>query len=211
MFGMKKVLGVALVAAAACAPAFSRADDTVYVNPANDGHLVLCENCNPVTTTGTIYVGGYHQGVLKYDASAVIPEFGQALLSFAPASLPLFGKHLDIYGYTSDTVDISLADANAGTFLGTLLIPEDVKWGNVFYFDVTSFLKSAAGAFYSFNLRSDGPDNFSSLEYANPNPSQLVVTPVPEPATVAFMGLGLMVLIVITRRAGRTVKAELAA
>jgi hypothetical protein len=68
------------------------------------------------------------------------------------------------------------ADANAGTYLGTLWIPAETGFGEPVYFDVTQFIRQTRARYVAFNLRCDeGSDVFSSLEYNYGQPSQLIV------------------------------------
>lgn len=119
-----------------------------------------------------------------------------------PYGLPLWGSTVDVYGYGTTVGSLIAADANAGALLGTLILPANLRYGQDAYFDVTSFVASTHSPYVAFNLRSTGMDVFSSLEFDYGHPSQLLVTTVPEPSSVALIAVGLLAL--RTRRGSKS-------
>ena len=113
----------------------------------------------------------------------------QVLLALNPYGLPLWGKNVDIYGYDTSVGALAASDADAGTFLGTLVLPDDLGFGQDTTFDVTSFVDGVHSAYVGFTLRTAGLDIFSSLEYNYGHPSELLATAaaVPEPANASLM------------------------
>ena len=115
------------------------------------------------------------------------------MLTLNPYGLPLFGPNVDVYGYGTSIGQLDDTDANAGTFLGTLVLPPNLGYGEDAFFDVTAFVANTHAPFLAFNLRSVGTDVFSSLEFNYGHPSQLLITTaVPEPAPIALLLIGLL-------------------
>lgn len=144
-------------------------------------------------------VSGYIQGSIKFSTSLIPDTFSTVYLMVNPYGLPLWGKDVDIYGYGTSVSALDISDADAGTFLGTLTLPDNLGYGQDAYFDVTTFMTQNTSPYVAFNLRSLNTDVFSSLEYNYGHPSQLVFTtaiPVPEPKVYGMLlaGLGLIAL-----------------
>jgi hypothetical protein len=186
-------LGAALVAVPASA-------EPIVVDPTSDGSLYVCPGCNVVSDDAYVLVAGYIQGAIKFSSAPITAPIGQAFLTLNPYALPLFGPSIDIYGYGTSEGQLVESDADAGVYIGTLLLPPNLGFGQDAFFDVTSFLMTVNAPFIAFNLRSEGTDVFSSLEYNYGHPSQLLITlasAVPEPATwtlVAACGLLLLAM-----------------
>ena len=173
--------------------------NTQTINPISDGALYVCGGCNTVNDGAYVLVAGYIQGSIKF-SNALIPDtFSSAFLTVNPYGLPLWGKEVNIYGYGTSISALNISDADAGTFLGKLTLPDNLGYGQDAYFDVTTFISQNTSPFVGFNLRSPGTNVFSSLEYNYGHPSQLVfttATAVPEPKVYGMflMGLGLIAL-----------------
>jgi hypothetical protein len=190
----------AAAALAAILVAVPASAEPIVVDPTSDGSLYVCPGCNVVSDDAYVLVSGYIQGAIKFSASPITNPISQAFLTLNPYGLPLFGPSVDIYGYGTTEGQLVESDADAGAYLGTLLLPPDLGFGQDVFFDVTSFLTAVSAPYIAFNLRSDGTDVFSSLEYNYGHPSQLIVTfasTVTEPTGWALLltaGLLLMVL-----------------
>jgi hypothetical protein len=185
------VVSLSLAALIGCASTLSHAAP-VIVDPTSDGSLYTCGGCNVVTDDAYVLVDGYIQGVVKFSSAAIAGTITQAFLTLNPYALPLFGTDVDVYGYGTGIGQLDDTDANAGTFLGTLVLPANLGFGEDAFFDVTSFVANTHAPFLAFNLRSVGTDVFSSLEYNYGHPSQLLVTTVaPEPGSIALLLIGL--------------------
>jgi hypothetical protein len=162
----------------------------ITINPTSDGSLytgstvVIDNNSYLMTDRGL-------QGVVKFSSAAIDAPVQSAFLTVNAYGLPLWGRNVDIYGYGSSIGTLTTADANAGTFLGTLVLPINPVYGQDIYFDVTSFVSSAIAPFFAFNLRSNDMNIFSSREYNYGHPAQLIVSTVPEPGTMALLLTGL--------------------
>lgn len=162
------------------------------INPTSDGSLYTCGGCNVVSDGAYVLTSGYIQGAVKF---ATLPASGivtSAVLSLNPYGLPLWGPNVDVYGYGTSIGALHTSDANAGTFLGTLVLPANLGYGQDAFFDVTNFVRSISAPYIAFNLRSVGTNVFSSLEYNYGHPAQLTVTTIPEPMTIALLGFGLI-------------------
>lgn len=166
----------------------------ITINPISDGSLYTCGGCNTVSDGAYVLTSGYIQGAVKFSTAAIVGSVSNALLSLNPYGLPLWDSTVDVYGYGTTIGALDVTDANAGSFLGTLTLPTNLGYGQDVYFDVTSFVASASSPYVAFNLRSTGTDVFSSLEYNYGHPSQLLVTTVPEPSSIALITAGLLVL-----------------
>jgi len=197
-----KIATVALAAFCFCSPSITYAVPTVTIDPTSDGSV--CDSC-AVADDDYVLVSGSIQGVLKFASAAILGTVSQAFLTLNPYALPLFGPAVDIYGYGTTNGQLEEADANAGNFIGTLLLPPNPGFGQDFFFDVTAFLMSVDAPYIAFNLRSVGTDVFSSLEYNYGHPSQLIVTTanaVPEPSQSALLCVAVLALICVSRLTG---------
>jgi MYXO-CTERM domain-containing protein len=192
---MKAVFATATIAisAAFAAPSHAATID-LTLNPSSDGSLYTCAGCNTVSEGAYLMASGTIQGAVKFSSAQVASQVASAFLTVNPYGLPLWDSTVDVYGYGTETGTLVAADANAGTFLGTLVLPANLGYGQDASFDVSDFIRATQASFYAFNLRSDSTDVFSSLEYNYGHPAQLLLsyaTPVdvPEPAGLAFAGL----------------------
>ena len=193
-------LAAALAAFVYCSPAVSFAAPPLTINPTSDGSLYTCDGCNVVSDGAYVLAGGYIQGAVKFSSASISGTVSQAFLTLNPYGLPLWGPTVDVYGYGTAIGHLDVTDANAGTFLGTLVLPSDLGYGEDAFFDVTAFVATTDAPFLAFNLRTTGTDVFSSIEYNYGHPSQLLVTAVPEPAQAALLIAGLLAVCGVSRR-----------
>jgi hypothetical protein len=192
------VVSLALAALAWCGSTISAAN--IIINPTSDGSLYTCATCNVVSDGAYVLTFDYIQGEVKFSSAAITGAITQAFFTLNPYGLPLFGPNVDVYGYGTSIGQLDVTDANAGTFLGTLVLPANLGFGQDAFFDVTAFVANTQAPFLAFNLRSTGPDVFSSLEYNYGHPSQLLIaTAVPEPASTALLLIGLFAIGAIAR------------
>jgi hypothetical protein len=151
---------------------------SLVLTPSSDGSLYVCDGCSVVSDDAYVLVAGYIQGAIKFSTSplANAPKIKSAFLSVNAYGLPLWDLTVDVYGYGTAEGQLVEADANAGTFIGTLTIPAETGYGEPVLFDVTAFVKKVKAPYAAFNLRTDnGTDVFSSLEYNYGQPAQLLV------------------------------------
>jgi hypothetical protein len=157
-----------------------RGDSFAFViNPSDDGSIY--DNGN-VVTFAYLLCSGYIRGVAEFPISAIIGQIEKATLSVNPYGLPLWGPVVHVYGYPSYDGRLTSSDYNAGVFLGDWALP-NLGYGEDAYFDVTAFMKTVTTPYVGFNLRTEGTDVFSSLEYNYGRPSQLSGVLIPEPST----------------------------
>ena len=167
------------------------------INPSDDG----CIYPNgPVVTSSYLLSAGYIRGVVEFPLNSVTYNIEKATLSINPYSLPLWGKSVNLYGYASNDGKLTFADYNAGDFLGTWTLPDNLWFGQDAYFDVTDFMSQVKSPYVGFNLRSNGTDVFSSVEYNYGHPAQLSLVPTPEPASMLLFGLGGLGMAFIRRK-----------
>lgn len=191
---MKTAVISLILAALVCGSTQSDAA-LITVDPTSDGSLYTCDGCNVVSDGAYVLAAGDIQGAVKFSSAAIVGTITQAFLTLNPYALPLFGTDVDVYGYGTSIGPLDGTDANAGTLLGTLVVPANLGFGQDAYFGVTAFVASTNAPFLAFNLRSTGADVFSSLEYSYGHPAQLLITTaVPEPATAALLLTGLLAL-----------------
>jgi len=110
------------------------------------------------------------------------------VLELSAYGLPNFGP-VNVYGFDNAAGSLNGGDFNAGTFLGSLSIPN--AYGQPAYFDVTSFVHSTGGAYFGFDLRPTGTGGATlcSSMFNYGLPPELIATPIPEPSTIALVGL----------------------
>ena len=170
---------------------------TIVIGPSDDGSVYPNGN---VVTIQYLLASITIQGVVEFPMSSIASPITRAYLSVNPYGLPLWDLSVSMYGYESSDGALTSSDYNAGTFLGTLMLPDRLNYGQDAFFDVTSFLQTVGGPYVGFNLRTDaGTDVFSSLESNYGHPAQLTVTMVPEPSTVLLLLSGILGLVGITR------------
>jgi hypothetical protein len=197
-------IAAAAALAAALALAGPASAATVAIDPVSDGSLY---GGDTVVDNQYVLTSGGIQGDVKFSMAALGGPRQQVLLTLNAYALPLWGPDVEVYGYRSDVAALAPSDAVGDAFLGTLVLPVNLGFGQDAAFDVTSFVDATTAAYVGFDLRSDGTDVFSSLEYNDGHPSQLVATaavpaPVPEPAPAALGLAGLTVLASVARRRG---------
>jgi hypothetical protein len=153
-----------------------------------------------------VLASGYIQGDVKFSMASLQGSQSQVLLTVNPYGEPLWDKTVDVYGYGTSVGALAASDANAGTFLGTLVLPDNLGYGQDASFDVTSFVNSVHAPYVAFNLRTTGTDVFSSLEYNYGHPSELLATAMPAAAAVPEPANASLMLAAIAAAAGLAVR-----
>jgi len=151
---------------------FSTETGTVNViDPSDDGSIYSDGN---VITDAYLMADGSIHGVVEFSLDSITTDsIIEATLSINPYGLPLHDETVDIFGYESNDGILTSNDYNAGTFLGTWVMPEGLGYGEDTFFDVTDFIRTVDSPYVGFNLRTDDGDFFSSLEYNYGHPARL--------------------------------------
>ncbi|MFA5164971.1 MAG: PEP-CTERM sorting domain-containing protein [Candidatus Omnitrophota bacterium] len=184
-FGIMAVFIVAMTQVASAS--------ALVINPSDDGSVYLdggvLTNCYLTACEPT-------RGVVEFPTSQILWPISTAYLSVNPYGLPLWSKTVQIYGYGSSDGQLTSSDYDAGNYLGVLILPEDLGYGEDALFEVTSFMQGVSTPFVGFNIRSEyaKTDIFSSLEYNEGHSAQLLVSPIPEPSTIILILAGLPLL-----------------
>jgi hypothetical protein len=154
------------------------ADGSVYY----DGAVITSAY---VTTSGSDI-----HGDLQF-ASFHSADYGSVQLELNPYGEPLFGNPVSVYGYDNAAGQLAGSDYSAGTYLGALVLPANLGYGQQVLFDVTAFVHSVTGSFFGFELQSPGTDVFSSTAYNYGTPPELIAVPEPDNGTL-FSAAGLL-------------------
>ena len=183
---MKKILFTFLLLAEACFGQSTR------FSPVGDGSVY--NNGNVATTYVVAYASDAPAGIegdlqfASFDAS----PYTSICLELNLGSWPLQSTPLYVYGYDNASGTLSGADYNAGTYLGQWDIPLDLNFNQEILFDVTSFVQSAQGPFFGFELQvhDSGADLFTSTAYNYGIPPALIAV-IPERGSSALVALGI--------------------
>jgi len=183
---MKKILFTFLLLTETCFGQSTR------FSPVGDGSVY--NNGNVATTYVVAYASEAPAGIegdlqfASFDAS----PYTSIYLELNLASWPLQSTPLYVYGYDNASGTLSGADYNAGTYLGQWNVPLDLNFNQEILFDVTSFVQSAQGSFFGFELQvhDSGADLFTSSAYNYGIPPALIAV-IPEPGSSALVALGI--------------------
>jgi hypothetical protein len=166
------------------------------IEPSDDGSIY---SNGSVITFAYLMSSSSIRGVVEFPLYSITVPIKEAVLSVNPYGLPLWDKTIALYGYESTDGILTFADYDAGVFLGIWTIPESLGFGEDTFFDVTDFLKTVTTSYVGFNLRTEGTDVLSSIEYNYGHPSQLTITLIPEPSTIFLLGTSLIGLVLVRR------------
>jgi len=119
----------------------------ITINPTSDGSLYTCEGCNTVSDGAYVLTSGYIQGAVKFSSTPITDIVSNATFTLNLYGLPLWGPTVDVYGYGTSIGSLVASDANAGTFLGTITLPQNLGYGQDVFFDVTSFVASTSSPY----------------------------------------------------------------
>lgn len=164
------------------------------LDPFSQGSFHTCERCG-IAENDPAWLGADVQVLAKFDGSVAGSGVGQAWLALARLSPPVAAAYaIDVYGYGSAEMTLVDSDQWAGAWLGRLQMPAVTSFGEIAYFDATTFVRETAAPYLTLNLRASGGGFGEALSL------QLVLTPVPEPGGVALMLAGLLSLAVWLQR-----------
>jgi len=164
--------------------------------PVADGSV----NSYGVYPSSDVIAGDGLEGDLQF-ASFNSTPYTSILLELNPYAEPLFASTLYVFGFDNASGVLSGSDYNAGTYIGTWTIPLSLGYGQETFFDVTSFVKSATGSFFGFELRAPGldEDDFSSTGQDIFPPPELIAS-IPEPPSSSLIGLAASIWAVLEIR-----------
>ncbi|MCK4998776.1 MAG: PEP-CTERM sorting domain-containing protein [Anaerohalosphaera sp.] len=159
------------------------------INPSDDGTVTRSR----VDNSHDLWSNFGEYGIVEFSL-AVIPtdaEISKAMLSINPYALPLDDSGVMVFGYNSEDGKVTRSDySTAATYVGTILFPDNVTWGQIGYIDITDFMLDVESPYVGFKLVTTSLDIFSSLEHNYGKPSQLTITLVPEPASILLLAAG---------------------
>jgi hypothetical protein len=183
---------VLLAVAGFCATLMT-ARATIYT-PVADGSVYFTGN----TPGGYVEMAqGSIEGDLHF-ASFNAAYDSSIQLELNPYAEPLFASTLYVYGFDNASASLSGSDWNAGTYLGTWVLPANLGFGQETFFDVTSFVQSVQGQYFGFEIQAvGGPDQFSSTTINYGTPPELIA--VPEPGTTSLTAMAATSTVLLAR------------
>ena len=157
----------------------------IVVTPVSDATVY---SVGAIQTGNFLALGTTTQGILKFSWFDATPYSAVSLI-LNPYALPALSD-IGIYGFNSSSSIITGSEYDAGTYLGTLVLPSNLGYGQLLYFDVTSFVQSSTGSYIAFNLRGRG-DALSSLDVNYGTPPELIASVPDNPSVISlFVGIG---------------------
>ena len=152
--------------------------ETLVLTPSGDGSIYT--NTDRVIDNNSILVFQHIQGAIKFPSKQINARVTKATLVLSAWSLPLHGLEMDVYGFQSETGELTTEDGNAGILIDTWMLPPDMVFNQFTSFDVTEYLSTITAPYFGLNLRTGvGTNSFNSLEKNHGVPPQLVLTIAP--------------------------------
>lgn len=179
-----------------CIVANASAFGSIVINPTDDAFLRNSINRDMAIVVMRDYRPGGIQGAIKFSTDQISGPIAEAYLALSLFVDASYAPVLEVYGMTSSSSVIDVTDFNAGTFLGTMELPEHLLRGEDIALDVTGFMTSINSPYVGFSVRSQYSQltALSSLEQNVGHPAQLHVTLVPEPTIFAFAAFGALAI-----------------
>lgn len=142
------------------------------------------------------------RGIVEFDISGQTMSVGQALLTLTREGTSGVGLPIQLFGYGGAGANgaVDIADFNLGTLVTGFNVPATLGVS----IDVTAFINAQIGLssnFVGFNLRSAITDPPVQVNFVPSNPTTTplpalelgdATTTLPEPGTLAILGLGLL-------------------
>jgi hypothetical protein len=152
-----------------------------YITPVADGSIANWPDASvTIVTNSRLHVDRIRTGVLEF-RNFQSQSYRSIRLSLNLYGLPVYTPSVRVYGYDYADGLITANDAQRGRYLGRLLLPEDLGFGEETFFDVTRFVHSVRGNRFGLALKSDDDTaEFSSLEMNYGTPPHLVATRWPD-------------------------------
>ncbi len=160
--------------------------------PSDDGYVTPSGS----TSDGSYLLVGANgwDGIVKFQLPSFQGTIVQATLAVNPYGLPLDGNPINVYGYGTQSGLLAASDYNAGSYLGSWILP-NLGYGQDASFDVTSLFSTLNTPYVAFDLQSGGVDVLSSLYRNYGHPSELFLTVVPEPSSLFLLMVGVLSII----------------
>jgi hypothetical protein len=162
--------------------------------PISDGDVYITGS---VQQSGILVPGPTIHSIIMFSAFSSVPDYQYSLM-VSQYALP-GGGNIDVYGFASPDGVIQGSDFNTGTYLGTIVLPSNLTYGQSMLLDVSSFIFTDPGPYFAFNLRDTAGNGLSSLAQNYGTPPELIATPVPEPSVSALLILSMATIIGFAR------------
>lgn len=158
----------------------------VSVAPLMVTNFIAPVDCATIYSSGSVLritaltMGSSTEGGLEFATLNTSPS-SSILLEISPQGTPVWGNTVLVYGIDGRSGTLVGSDYGSGTYLGSFPVAANTPDGQPLLFDVTSFVKSAAGPYFGI-LFTAGPDLFgSTTDYTGQPPGLFVVGPAPMP------------------------------
>ncbi len=178
----------------------------LQINPSDDG--AIYSNYN-IDRTSYVSVGRYIEGAIKFPTRDIRGKIAEAQLSINPYGLPVWITTLQLRGFQSARSTLDSWESSSS--IGTWNLPP-IGYGQDAYFNLTDFMCRVTEPYVGFRLAAvnwtQGGNQFSSLERNYGHPSQLLVTLIPEPASILLATIGLSGVITLKRMRPTGLKTE---
>jgi hypothetical protein len=177
---MKWVSGFALaILAFMVLPAALRAG-TVSVDSYSAGSFYTCPTCNQSLNRLFVTVGSYIHGAYSFPLEGHGPIITEATLALRSSLLSTDNAKINVIGYDGGGATFVL-DAPGGESIGVWNLYDRIESPRTFLFDVTDFVRETQSGAVGFRLEPISGFNTYAI------PGRLIITSIPEPATLASL------------------------
>ena len=151
--------------------------NSIMINVGTTNYIpVVCANIGStggVSTNTYLSPGGNVHAGVQFPVFTPPPD-SQFYLALNPYGLPVFQSNVDVYAFDGGNGTFTGADYNRGTYLGSIIFPANVTYGQVATLEVTKFVQSVKGPYFGFTLH--GQATLSSVAYNYGTPPQIFRT-----------------------------------